>query len=157
VYETHTHTHTLTRTHTHVCVCVCYVSLLYISLRTELSRNVNQHRTRPKVCLISSPKRHHKNMYVYNHLNLSVTSYASFWSVLSSHTLNKQSMHVTRRFVSPARKLRLAVMEASISLIATLLPALEPVDYVTVTPSAKSPIGRTVLKVRTWEYWNAGV
>ena len=51
------------------------------------------------------------------------------------------------RFVSPARKLRLAVMEASISMMATLLPAIEPVDYVTVTPSAKSPIGRTVLKV----------
>lgn len=51
------------------------------------------------------------------------------------------------RFVSPARKLRLAVMEAAISTVATLLPAIEPVDYVTVTPSAKSPIGRTVLKV----------
>ncbi|KAF5833193.1 hypothetical protein DUNSADRAFT_10543 [Dunaliella salina] len=60
-------------------------------------------------------------------------------------------MH-THRFVSPARKLRLAVMEASISMVATLLPAIEPVDYVTVTPSAKSPIGRTVLKPNIGRY-----
>jgi len=31
------------------------------------------------------------------------------------------------------------------------------VRYVTVGPSAKSHISRTVLKVQTWEYWNAGV
>jgi hypothetical protein len=36
-------------------------------------------------------------------------------------------------------------MEGSISLIATLMPALEAVQYVTINPSIKSPIGRTVL------------
>ena len=53
----------------------------------------------------------------------------------------------TCRFISPSRKHRFAVMEASISLVATLLPAIEPVDFVTILPSVKSPIGRTVLKV----------
>jgi hypothetical protein len=38
-------------------------------------------------------------------------------------------------------------MEACISMVATLLPAIEPVDFVTIQPSIKSPIGRTVLKV----------
>lgn len=51
----------------------------------------------------------------------------------------------TSKFVSPARKRRFAVMEAGISMAATLLPAIEPVDYVTILPSVKSPIGRTVL------------
>ncbi len=36
-------------------------------------------------------------------------------------------------------------MEGSISLIATLMPALESVQYVSISPSIKSPIGRTVL------------
>ena len=53
----------------------------------------------------------------------------------------------THSFVSPARKRRFAVMEGSISLVATLLPAIEAVDHVTIQPSAKSPIGRTVLEV----------
>ena len=53
-----------------------------------------------------------------------------------------------QRFISPSRKHRFAVMEASISMVATLLPAIEPVDFVTILPSVKSPIGRTVLKVK---------
>jgi len=56
------------------------------------------------------------------------------------------------KFVSPLRKKRMAVMEGSISLVATLLPAIEPVDYVTIMPSAKSPIGRTVLKPNIGRY-----
>ncbi len=52
-----------------------------------------------------------------------------------------------RRFVGAERRRRFAVMEAGISLAATLLPAMEPVDYVTITPSARSPLGRTVLQV----------
>ena len=55
-------------------------------------------------------------------------------------------MHACR-FISPSRKHRFAVMEAAISMVATLLPAIEPVDFVTIMPSVKSPIGRTVLKV----------
>ncbi|GBF88960.1 cell division protein [Raphidocelis subcapitata] len=55
-------------------------------------------------------------------------------------------------FVSPARKRRFAVMEASISLAATLLPAIEPVDHVTIVPSAKSPLGRTVLEPHIGRY-----
>jgi hypothetical protein len=50
-------------------------------------------------------------------------------------------------FVSPARRRRFAVMEGAIALAATLLPAIEPVDHVTIVPSSKSPIGRTVLEV----------
>ena len=53
-------------------------------------------------------------------------------------------------FVSPARRRRFAVMEASIALAATLLPAIEPVERVTIQPSMKSPIGRTVLTVRLY-------
>jgi hypothetical protein len=37
-------------------------------------------------------------------------------------------------------------MEAGISLVATLMPAIEPVEFVTILPSVKSPIGRTVLE-----------
>ena len=43
-------------------------------------------------------------------------------------------------------------MEASISLVATLLPAIEPVDFTTILPSVKSPIGRTVLKPHIGRY-----
>jgi len=56
------------------------------------------------------------------------------------------------KFISPNRKRRFAVMEAAISLTATLLPAIEPVDYVTISPSNKSPIGRTVLKPNVARY-----
>lgn len=49
------------------------------------------------------------------------------------------------RFVSPSRKRRLAVLEAGIATTATLLPAIEPIEYVTIIPSFKSSIGRTVL------------
>jgi len=52
------------------------------------------------------------------------------------------------RFVSPSRKQRFAVVEAGFCVAAALLPAIEPIDYVTIVPSIKSPIGRTVLKVR---------
>lgn len=37
-------------------------------------------------------------------------------------------------------------MEAGICLAATLLPAIERVEYVTILPSVKSPVGRTVLE-----------
>jgi cell division protease FtsH len=57
-----------------------------------------------------------------------------------------------QRFISPGRKQRFAVMEASISLVATLLPAIEPVDFTTILPSVKSPIGRTVLKPNIGRY-----
>jgi hypothetical protein len=39
-------------------------------------------------------------------------------------------------------------MEASIALAATLLPAIERVERVTIQPSTQSPLGRTVLEVR---------
>lgn len=51
------------------------------------------------------------------------------------------------KFVSPGRKQRFAVIEAGFCLAAALLPAVEPIDYVTILPSIKSPVGRTVLKV----------
>lgn len=57
-----------------------------------------------------------------------------------------------QRFISPSRKHRFAVMEAAISMVATLLPAIEPVDFVTILPSTKSPIGRTVLKSHIGRY-----
>lgn len=62
------------------------------------------------------------------------------------------------RFVGPARRRRLAVMEAGISLASTLLPAMEPIEYVTIAPSSRSPMGRTVLKVRgvLYELWTRG-
>lgn len=62
-------------------------------------------------------------------------------------SLNNRLHRNTCRFISPSRKHRFAVMEASISMVATLLPAIEPVDFVTIMPSTKSPIGRTVLQV----------
>ena len=45
------------------------------------------------------------------------------------------------------RKHRFAVMEGGISLVATLLPAIEPIQYTTIVPSSRSPVGRTVLEV----------
>jgi hypothetical protein len=51
------------------------------------------------------------------------------------------------KFVSPGRKQRFAVVEAGFCVAAALLPAIEPIDYVTILPSIKSPVGRTVLKV----------
>jgi ATP-dependent Zn protease len=51
------------------------------------------------------------------------------------------------RFISPGRKQRFAVIESGYCLAAALLPAIEPIDYVTILPSIKSPVGRTVLKV----------
>jgi ATP-dependent Zn protease len=53
------------------------------------------------------------------------------------------------RFISPGRKQRFAVVESGYCLAAALLPAIEPIDYVTILPSIKSPVGRTVLKVGT--------
>ncbi|KAJ9526816.1 hypothetical protein QJQ45_017440 [Haematococcus lacustris] len=55
-------------------------------------------------------------------------------------------------FLSPARRQRLALVEAGICLVASLLPAIEPVDYVTALPSARSPVGRTVLKPNVGRY-----
>jgi hypothetical protein len=52
------------------------------------------------------------------------------------------------RFISPGRKQRFAVVESGFCLAAALLPAIEPIDYVTILPSIKSTVGRTVLKVR---------
>jgi ATP-dependent Zn protease len=51
------------------------------------------------------------------------------------------------RFISPGRKQRFAVVESGYCLAAALLPAIEPIDYVTILPSIKSTVGRTVLKV----------
>jgi ATP-dependent Zn protease len=59
------------------------------------------------------------------------------------------------KFVSPGRKQRFAVVEAGFCVAAALLPAIEPIDYVTILPSIKSPVGRTVLKVwqqKSWSY-----
>eukprot|EP00775_Hariotina_reticulata_P010429 gene10429-10587_t len=56
------------------------------------------------------------------------------------------------RFVSPSRKQRFAVVEAGFCVAAALLPAIEPIDYVTILPSIKSPIGRTVLKPNVGRY-----
>ncbi len=60
------------------------------------------------------------------------------------------------RFISPARKRRLAVMEAGIAVAACLLPAIDPLDYVTAAPSSKSPVGRTVLKPNVGRYTTGG-
>lgn len=49
------------------------------------------------------------------------------------------------RYTDKARK-RLAVMEASTALLCTLLPAIEPVVLVTITPREKFPFGQTVVK-----------
>jgi cell division protease FtsH len=49
------------------------------------------------------------------------------------------------RYSDKARK-RLAVMEASTALLCTLLPAIEPVVLVTITPREKFPFGQTVVK-----------
>lgn len=54
------------------------------------------------------------------------------------------------RFISPGRKQRFAVVESGYCLAAALLPAIEPIDYVTILPSIKSTVGRTVLKVGAW-------
>ncbi|KAG2425174.1 hypothetical protein HXX76_013928 [Chlamydomonas incerta] len=56
------------------------------------------------------------------------------------------------RFVGAGRKKRFAVMEAAIALAATLLPAIEPVEYATIIPSTRSPLGRTVLKPHVGRY-----
>ena len=49
------------------------------------------------------------------------------------------------RYSDKARK-RLAVMEAATSLLCTLLPSIEPVVQVTITPREKYPLGQTVVK-----------
>ena len=49
------------------------------------------------------------------------------------------------RYSDKARK-RLAIMEASTALLCTLLPAIEPVVLVTITPREKFPFGQTVVK-----------
>lgn len=49
------------------------------------------------------------------------------------------------KYSDKARK-RLAVMEAATSLMCTLLPAIEPVVQVTITPREKFPLGQTVVK-----------
>lgn len=59
------------------------------------------------------------------------------------------------RFISPGRKQRFAVVESGYCLAAALLPAIEPIDYVTILPSIKSPVGRTVLKVGP--HWCGGI
>lgn len=56
------------------------------------------------------------------------------------------------KFVSPGRKQRFAVVEAGFCVAAALLPALEPIEYVTILPSIKSPVGRTVLKPNVGRY-----
>lgn len=59
------------------------------------------------------------------------------------------------KFVSPGRKRRFAVIEAGFCVAIALLPAIEEIDYVTILPSIKSPVGRTVLKVRWGDIWLA--
>ncbi|KAF8073094.1 FTSH5 [Scenedesmus sp. PABB004] len=56
------------------------------------------------------------------------------------------------RFVSPGRKRRFAVVEAGFCVAAALLPAMEAIDYVTILPSIKSPVGRTVLQPSVGRY-----
>ena len=53
----------------------------------------------------------------------------------------------SRPAYSDGRQKRLAVHEASTVLVATLMPAIEPVVYVTIIPKEKHPMGQTVLKV----------
>ena len=48
---------------------------------------------------------------------------------------------------SDGRQKRLAVHEASTALVASLMPAIEPVVYVTIIPRERHPMGQTVLKV----------
>jgi len=54
--------------------------------------------------------------------------------------------HDARDYVSPARRARLATIEAGVCVAATLLPAIEPVEKATAVPSSRSPVGRTVLR-----------
>lgn len=61
------------------------------------------------------------------------------------------------RFISPGRKQRFAVVESGYCLAAALLPAIEPIDYVTILPSIKSTVGRTVLKVGAGGWMGFGV
>eukprot|EP00878_Enallax_costatus_P004612 GHUV01004857.1.p1 GENE.GHUV01004857.1~~GHUV01004857.1.p1 ORF type:complete len:341 (+),score=89.46 GHUV01004857.1:225-1247(+) len=56
------------------------------------------------------------------------------------------------KFVSPGRKQRFAVIEAGFCVAIALLPAIEEIDYVTILPSIKSPVGRTVLKANVGRY-----
>lgn len=50
-----------------------------------------------------------------------------------------------RRPYSGDRQRRLAVQEAATSLMCTLLPAIEPVQMVTIVPREKYPLGHTVV------------
>jgi cell division protease FtsH len=54
--------------------------------------------------------------------------------------------HDAARYVSPARRARLATIEAGVCVAATLLPAIEPIERVTAKPTTRSPVGRTVLR-----------
>ena len=54
-----------------------------------------------------------------------------------------------RDFHSPDRQRRIAVQEGATALICTLLPAIEPLTYVTIRPRDRRPLGQTVVRTNT--------
>lgn len=54
-----------------------------------------------------------------------------------------------RDFHSPERQRRIAVQEGATALICTLLPAIEPLTYVTIRPRDRRPLGQTVVRTNT--------
>lgn len=61
--------------------------------------------------------------------------------------LDYERLGPQRQPYSDSRQRRLAVHEAATSLVATLMPAIEPVVYATIIPREKYPMGQTVLKI----------
>lgn len=49
--------------------------------------------------------------------------------------------------LSPGRQKRVAVHEMATALVCSLLPAIEPVDFVDIKPKEYHPLGQTVLAV----------
>ena len=54
-----------------------------------------------------------------------------------------------RDFHSPDRQRRIAVQEGATALVCTLLPAIEPLTYVTIRPRDRRPLGQTVVRTNT--------
>ncbi|KAK9816556.1 hypothetical protein WJX72_001883 [[Myrmecia] bisecta] len=61
--------------------------------------------------------------------------------------LDYERLGPKRRPYSDKRRKRLAVQEGATALVCALLPAIEPIDHVTIVPREKFPLGQTVLKV----------
>ena len=64
-----------------------------------------------------------------------------------SRALDYDRLGPSRPAYSGGRQRRLAIHEASTALVASLLPSIEPIVYVTIIPREKHPMGQTVLKM----------